>query len=158
MSLRPCDRRQRVNGSKYKHCLSVWSLRRRCFEGSTRRRRAPWRRRERGRRRRSIGPSWPGTTRRTSACSKSGKRQSCQTRWMRRGSIIIIFIFFSVRFRMTRIQKENEQAELSKLEAALRREQEQQEFMREREKEILQLQVRLCVWFVSFIVLMRKRD
>lgn len=55
-------------------CLSVWSLRRRCSERSTTSRRAPWRRGGRGRRRRSIAPSWPGTTRRTSACSNSGKK------------------------------------------------------------------------------------
>ncbi|XP_028994062.1 28S ribosomal protein S26, mitochondrial [Betta splendens] len=42
--------------------------------------------------------------------------------------------------RMMRIQRENEEAERNKLEAALQREQEQQEFIKEREREILQLQ------------------
>lgn len=40
-----------------------------------RRRQAPWPRRERGRRQRSIEPSWSGTTRRTPACWNSGNKQ-----------------------------------------------------------------------------------
>ncbi|XP_026196112.1 28S ribosomal protein S26, mitochondrial [Anabas testudineus] len=42
--------------------------------------------------------------------------------------------------RMMRIKKENEEAERRKLEAAIQREQEQQEFIKEKEKEILLLQ------------------
>lgn len=42
-----------------------------------------------------------------------------------------------------RIKKENEEAERRKLEGAVQREQEQQEFIKEKEREILQLQV----WF-----------
>ncbi|XP_029315864.1 small ribosomal subunit protein mS26 [Cottoperca gobio] len=42
--------------------------------------------------------------------------------------------------RITRIQKENEEAERKKLEASVQREQEQQEFLREKEKEVLKLQ------------------
>ncbi|XP_069567854.1 small ribosomal subunit protein mS26 [Brachyistius frenatus] len=42
--------------------------------------------------------------------------------------------------RIVRIQKEEEEAQRMKVEAAVQREQEQQEFIKEREKEILQLQ------------------
>lgn len=48
-------------------------------------------------------------------------------------------------YRMMRLQKENEEAERRKLEGAIQREQELQEFIKEKEREILQLQV--CVWF-----------
>lgn len=44
---------------------------------------------------------------------------------------------------MMRIKKENEEAERRKLEGIIQREEEQQEFIKEKEKEILQLQV----WF-----------
>lgn len=43
--------------------------------------------------------------------------------------------------RILRIQKEEEEAENKKMEAAIQREQELQEFVKEKEKEILQLQV-----------------
>lgn len=52
--------------------FSVWSLRRRCCGGSMRRRRAPWRRSERGRRPRSTAPSWNSTAKRTCACCNFG--------------------------------------------------------------------------------------
>lgn len=42
--------------------------------------------------------------------------------------------------RTMRIQQETEEADRKKLEAAIKREQEQQEFIKEKEKEILQLQ------------------
>jgi len=45
-----------------------------------------------------------------------------------------------LKLRLLRIQQETEEAERLKLEAAIQREQEQQEFIKEREKEILQLQ------------------
>lgn len=45
-----------------------------------------------------------------------------------------------LKLRLLRIQKETEEAERNKLEAAIQREQEQQEFIKEKEKEILQLQ------------------
>uniref|UniRef100_A0A3Q3IIM4 Small ribosomal subunit protein mS26 n=1 Tax=Monopterus albus TaxID=43700 RepID=A0A3Q3IIM4_MONAL len=45
-----------------------------------------------------------------------------------------------LKVRMIRIQKENEEAEHKKLEAAIEREREQQEFIREKEREIMQLQ------------------
>lgn len=44
-------------------------------------------------------------------------------------------------FRILRVQKEAEEAERKKIEAAIQREQEQQEFIKEKEREILQLQV-----------------
>ncbi|XP_038135391.1 28S ribosomal protein S26, mitochondrial [Cyprinodon tularosa] len=42
--------------------------------------------------------------------------------------------------RISRIQKEEEEAEIKKMEAAVQREEELQEFIRQKEKEILQLQ------------------
>lgn len=44
-------------------------------------------------------------------------------------------------FRILRVQKEAEEAERKKIEAAIQREQEQQEFIKEKEREILRLQV-----------------
>lgn len=45
-----------------------------------------------------------------------------------------------LKLRITRVQKEKEEAERKILEAAIQREQKQQEFIREKEKEVLQLQ------------------
>lgn len=45
-----------------------------------------------------------------------------------------------VKARILRVQKEAEEAERKKIEAAIQREQEQQEFIKEKEREILQLQ------------------
>ncbi|XP_018521747.1 28S ribosomal protein S26, mitochondrial [Lates calcarifer] len=45
-----------------------------------------------------------------------------------------------LKIRMMRIQREEEEAERKKIEAVLKREQEHQEFIKEKEKEILQLQ------------------
>ncbi|XP_058471679.1 28S ribosomal protein S26, mitochondrial [Solea solea] len=45
-----------------------------------------------------------------------------------------------LKLRMIRVQKEKEEAEQKKLEAIMKREEEQQQFMKEKEKEILQLQ------------------
>jgi len=44
-------------------------------------------------------------------------------------------------FRVLRLQKEEEEVERKKIEAAIQREQEQQEFIKQKEREILQLQV-----------------
>ncbi|XP_039994179.1 28S ribosomal protein S26, mitochondrial [Xiphias gladius] len=46
----------------------------------------------------------------------------------------------ALRIRMTRIRREEEESAREKLEAAVKREQEQQEFIKEKEREILQLQ------------------
>lgn len=48
-------------------------------------------------------------------------------------------------FRLQRVQKENKEAEQRKLEAAIEREQKQQEFIRKKEEEVLLLQVRLSI-------------
>ncbi|XP_023286171.1 28S ribosomal protein S26, mitochondrial [Seriola lalandi dorsalis] len=45
-----------------------------------------------------------------------------------------------LKIRMMRIQKEEEEAERKKIEAAIKREQKHQEFLKEKEREILQLQ------------------
>lgn len=45
-----------------------------------------------------------------------------------------------LKLRVSRVQKEKEEAERKILEAAIQREQQQQEFIREKEKEVLQLQ------------------
>lgn len=50
----------------------------------------------------------------------------------------------SVPFRQARIQKEMEAAELKKTEAAMRRKEAMQELIKEKEREVLQLQVRCC--------------
>uniref|UniRef100_A0A4W6DR09 Small ribosomal subunit protein mS26 n=1 Tax=Lates calcarifer TaxID=8187 RepID=A0A4W6DR09_LATCA len=52
-----------------------------------------------------------------------------------------------LKIRMMRIQREEEEAERKKIEAVLKREQEHQEFIKEKEKEILQLQVQ-CLYFL----------
>lgn len=53
---------------------------------------------------------------------------------------------------MMRIQKEEEEAQQKKLEAVLKREQEQQELIKEKEREILQLQV-IYLSFSNFFTL-----
>lgn len=45
-----------------------------------------------------------------------------------------------LKLRLSRIQKERDEAQRQKMEAAIQQEQQQQEFIREKEKEILQLQ------------------
>lgn len=62
--------------------------------------------------------------------------------------------FSSVSFRMVRVQKEEEEAERKKLEAAIQREQEQQEYIKEKEREILKLQV----WFFDLSVFYLQTD
>lgn len=55
--------------------------------------------------------------------------------------ILKVMFFGGNHFRILRVQKEAEEAERKKIEAAIQREQEQQEFIKEKEREILQLQV-----------------
>lgn len=55
--------------------------------------------------------------------------------------ILQVMFFGGNHFRILRVQKEAEEAERKKIEAAIQREQEQQEFIKEKEREILQLQV-----------------
>lgn len=60
-------------------CSLVWSLKRRCWGKSLKWRWAPWQRRRRSRRLRSTQTWWPGTIRRTSAFSKPGAEQTCNS-------------------------------------------------------------------------------
>lgn len=63
---------------------------------------------------------------------------------LRNGNCLILKVMFfggGNHFRILRVQKEAEEAERKKIEAAIQREQEQQEFIKEKEREILQLQV-----------------
>ena len=68
------------------------------------------------------------------------------------------FSLSSVSSRVLRIQKEKEEAESRKLEAAVKQEQEHQAFVKEKEREVLQLQVQSLLGLLCFFSVQTSGD